>query len=53
MSVKTFKNNGKNINENIVALKLEKNIKSLRYNHFALICASETDFLQFYDKPAI
>ena len=31
--VKTFGNNGKNISENIVKLKLEQNIKSLLYNH--------------------
>ena len=29
MSVETFKNNGKNISENIANLKLEQNIKSL------------------------
>ena len=29
MLVKTFGNNGKNISENIVKLKLEQNIKSL------------------------
>ena len=28
MSVKTFENNGKNISENIIKLKLEQNIKS-------------------------
>ena len=44
MSVKTFQNNGKNINENIVKLKLEENIKSLLYNHLVYICADETDF---------
>ena len=44
MSVKTFQNNGKNINENIVKLKLEENVKSLLYNHLVYICADETDF---------
>ena len=43
MSVKTF--------ENIVKLKLEQNIKYLLYDHFVYICAEETDFWQFYDKP--
>ena len=33
MSVKAFGNNGKNIIENIVKLKLEQNIKSLLYSH--------------------
>ena len=33
MPVKTFGNNGKNISENIVKLKLEQNSKSLLYNH--------------------
>ena len=32
MSVKTFENNGKNI-ENIVKLMLDQNIKSQLYNH--------------------
>ena len=44
MSVKTFENNGKNINENIVKLKLKPNIKSLLYNHLVYICVEETDF---------
>ena len=44
MSVKTFKNNGKNISGNIVKLKLEQNIKSLLYNHLVYIYAEETDF---------
>ena len=44
MSVKTFENNGKNISENVVKLKLEQNIKSLLYNHLVYICAKETDF---------
>ena len=39
-----FGNNGKNISENIVKLKLEQNIKSLLYNHLVYICAEETDF---------
>ena len=33
MSVKTFKNNGKNISQNIVKPKLEQNIKFLLYNN--------------------
>ena len=37
MSVNTFENNGRNINENIVKLKLERNIKSLLYNHLVYI----------------
>ena len=44
MSVKTFENNGKNISENIVKLKLEQNIKSLLYNDLVYICTEETDF---------
>ena len=44
MLVKTFGNNGKNISENIVKLKLEQNIKSLLYNHLVYICAEKTDF---------
>ena len=44
MPVKTFANNGKNISENIVKLKLEQNIKSLLYNHLVYIWAEETDF---------
>ena len=44
MSVKTFENNGKNISENIVQLKLGQNIKSLLYDHLFYICAEETDF---------
>ena len=39
MLVKTFENNEKNINENIVKLKLEQNIKSLLYNHLVYMCA--------------
>ena len=39
-----FGNNGKNISENIVKLKLEQNIKSLLYNHLVYICAEEKDF---------
>ena len=53
MSVKTFENNGKNISENIVKLKLGQNIKSLLYNYLVYICAEEIDFQQFYGKPAI
>ena len=44
MSVTNFENNGKNINENIVTLKLRQNIKFLLYNHLAYICEEETDF---------
>ena len=44
MPIKTFGNNGKNIGENIVKLKLEQNIKSLLYNHLVYICAEETGF---------
>ena len=44
MPVKTFGNNGRNISENIVKLKLEKNIKSLLYNYLVYKCAEETDF---------
>ena len=44
MSVKAFENNGKNVTQNIVKLKLEQNIKSLLYNHLVYICAEETDF---------
>ena len=44
MSVKTFGNNGKNINEYIVQLNLEQNIKSLLYNHLVYICPEETNF---------
>ena len=39
MSVNTFENNGKSINENVVKLKLEHNIKSLLYNHLVYIPA--------------
>ena len=52
MPVKTFENNGKNISENIVQLKLEQNIKSLLCNHLVCICADETDIWRLYDKPA-
>ena len=44
MSAKTLENNGKNISENIVKLKLEQNIKSLLYNHLVNICEEETNF---------
>ena len=33
MSVKISENNGKNITENILKLKLEQDIKSLLHNH--------------------
>ena len=52
MSVETFPNTGKNISENIVKQNLEQNMKYLLYNHLVYICAEETDFWQFYDKPA-
>ena len=52
MSVKTFENNEKNIDENIVKLKLEQSIKSLLYSNLVYICAEETDFWQLYDKLA-
>ena len=42
----------KNITENIVKLKLEQNIKFLLCYHLVYICAEETDFRQFHDKPA-
>ena len=42
--MKTFENNEKNISKNTVKLKLEKNIKSLLYNHLAYMCAEEADF---------
>ena len=44
MSVKFFRNNGKNISENIVKLKLEQHIKYLMYNHLVYICTEEADF---------
>ena len=44
LHLKTFGNNGKNISENIVKLKLEQNIESLLYNHLVYICAEKTDF---------
>ena len=43
MSVKTIDNNGKNISENIVKLKLEQNINFLLSDHLVYICAEETD----------
>ena len=52
MSLKTFENNGKNINENIVKLKLEENIKFLLYSYLVYIYAEVTDLWQLYDKPA-
>ena len=48
--MKTFENNGNNISENIVKLKLKENIKSLVYNHLVYICAEEKDFLQLYES---
>ena len=50
--VENFENNGKNINKNILKLKLEQNIESLLCNHLVKICAEETDIWQLYDKPA-
>ena len=44
MSVETFENNGKNIGESIVKLKLEESIKFLLYNHLVYIYAEETNF---------
>ena len=44
MSVKNVKRNEKNINENIVKLKFERNIKTLLDNHLIYICAEEIDF---------
>ena len=44
MFVKTFENNGRNINKKIVKLNLEQNIKFLLYNHLVYICAEEKDF---------
>ena len=41
--VENFENNGKNINKNILKLKLEQNIESLLCNHLVKICAEETD----------
>ena len=41
--VENFENNGKNINKNILKLKLEQNIESLLRNHLVKICAEETD----------
>ena len=55
MSVKNVKRNEKNINENIVKLKFERNIKTLLDNHLIYICAEEIDFWQFLtifdDRP--
>ena len=50
--METFENNGKNIRENIVKLKLEQNIKYKQYSYLVHICAEERDFWQLYDKPA-
>ena len=49
--MKTCENNGKNVSENTVNLKLEQNIKSLMHNH--LVCCIiiyVQDFWQLYDK---
>ena len=43
ISLETFENNGKNIGENIVKLKLEESIKFLLYNHLVYVYAEETD----------
>ena len=43
MSGKTFENNGKNITEIIVKLKLGYNIKPLLYNHWVYTCAEGAD----------
>ena len=43
MLLKAFQNNGKNISENIVKLKLEQNSKSHLYNHSIYRCAEEAD----------
>ena len=51
MPVKTFRNNGKNISENVVKLKLAQNFKPLPDNHLFQIWEEETDFWQFFDKP--
>ena len=50
--MKIFENNGNNISENVIKLKLKQNIKSLLYNNLVYICVEETDFWQRYDKPA-
>ena len=47
MLVKLSENNRKNINENVVELKLQPNIKFSLY-----ICAEKTDVWQLYNKPA-
>ena len=44
MPVKNFENNGKNISEDIVKLKLEQNIKPLLYNHLFYLRGAETGF---------
>ena len=55
MSVKNVKRNEKNINENIIKLKFERNIKTLLDNHLIYICAEEIHFWQFLtifdDRP--
>ena len=50
MLVKTFENNGKNSKNNIKP-NLEQKLESQLHNHLVYICAEETDFRQFYDKP--
>ena len=44
MLVKNFENNGKNISEDIVKLKLEQSSKVLLHNHLVYMCVEETDF---------
>ena len=44
MPVKNFENNGKNISEDIVKLKLEQNSKVLLRNNLVYMCVEETDF---------
>ena len=39
MLVKSFGNDGKNISEIIIKLKLEQNVKSMLYKHLVYICA--------------
>ena len=47
MSGKTFENNGKNITEIIVKLKLGYNIKPLLYNHWSTHVQREQMFDNF------
>ena len=44
MPAKNFENNGKNISEDIVKLKLEQNSKVLLHNNLVYMCVEETDF---------